>query len=207
MLQTLTRRAIFALAGAQAALFASGAHAAVATPRQTPGPFYPPPNQRPADTDWDLVKVAGRVREAGGEVLHLVGQVLDIGGEPVTDALVEIWQCDVNGRYHHSGDTGGGRPKDEDFQGFGAVRTDETGHYRFRTIKPVAYPGRTPHIHARVVPRKGAQLITQIYLLDEPLNDRDGIFRRLSPESQAAVTIDPIVRSDGDMEAGFNFVL
>ena len=207
MLNRITRRAAMALTGVGAFMFARPASASVATPRQTAGPFYPPPRMRPSDTDWDLVRVAGRVRAAGGEVLHLFGEVLDLDGTPVPNALVEIWQCDVNGRYHHDGDTGEGRPKDEGFQGFGAVRTGVDGTYRFRTIKPVAYPGRTPHIHARVVPPDGRELITQLYLLDEPLNDRDFIFRSLGEAGQAAVTIDPVTRGDGDLEAGFNFVI
>ncbi len=177
------------------------------TPEQTAGPFYPPPNQRPGDTDWDLVKVEGRVREAGGEVLHLAGSALDRGGAPLADALVEIWQCDSNGRYHHVGDRSSERPIDEGFQGFGAVRTDAEGRYRFRTIKPVAYPGRTPHIHARVVPRDGRELITQIYLEDHPLNRADWIFRSLGAKAQSAATIEPRRREDGDLEAGFDFIV
>ena len=153
------------------------------------------------------MKVAGQVREAGGQVLHLFGQVLNAEGEPLPDTLVEIWQCDVNGRYHHSGDTGEGRPLDTGFQGFGAVRTDADGGYRFRTILPVAYPGRTPHIHARVVPAGGRELITQIYLLDEPANQRDFIFRSLGAARQAAASIDPVEETDGTLRAGFNFVI
>src|SRR5690606_21546494 len=125
--------------------------AAVPTPEQTAGPFYPPPNQRPDDTDWDLVKIEGRVREAGGEIMHLAGRVLDRNGAPLAEALVEIWQCDASGRYHHVGDRSSDRQLDEDFQGFGTIRTDAEGRYRFRTIRPVPYPGRTPHIHARIV--------------------------------------------------------
>ena len=207
MLRTMTRRFALAMAGTAAALRVNPAHAAITTPAQTAGPFYPPPNERPADTDWDLVKVAGQVREAGGEVLHLFGQVLTVDGAPVPDALIEIWQCDVNGRYHHSGDSGEGRPLDTGFQGFGAIRTDAEGNYRFRTIRPVAYPGRTPHIHARILPPGGRELITQIYLLDEAANQRDFIFRSLGAAGQAAASIDPVRKPDGDLEAGFNFVI
>ena len=183
------------------------AAAAVRTPEQTAGPFYPPPRQRPGDTDWDLVKIEGRVREAGGEVMRLSGRVLDRGGAPLADALVEIWQCDANGRYHHLGDRSSERPLDADFQGFGAIRTDAEGRYRFRTIKPVPYPGRTPHIHARVVPEDGRELITQIYLEDHPLNRKDWIFRSLGATAQSAATIEPERRDDGDLEAEFDFIV
>ena len=186
---------------------AGRAAAAVPTPEQTAGPFYPPPNQRPEDTDWDLVKVEGRVREAGGDIMHLSGRVLDRGGAPLADALVEIWQCDANGRYHHVGDHSSERPLDEDFQGYGAIRTDADGRYWFRTIKPVPYPGRTPHIHARVVPRDGRELITQIYLDDHPLNRRDWIFRSLGAKAQSAATIGPERRDNGNLRAEFDFVV
>jgi protocatechuate 3,4-dioxygenase beta subunit len=183
------------------------AAAAIPTPEQTAGPFYPPPNQRPEDTDWDLVKVEGRVREAGGEVMHLSGRVLDRDDAAIADALVEIWQCDANGRYHHVGDRSSEPPLDEGFQGFGAIRTDAEGRYRFRTIKPVPYPGRTPHIHARVVPRNGRELITQIYLDDHPLNQKDWLFRSLGTRAQSATTIDPERRDNGDLQARFDFVV
>ena len=120
---------------------AGRAAAAVPTPEQTAGPFYPPPNQRPRDTDWDLVKVEGRVREAGGEVMHLSGRVLDRNAAPLADALVEIWQCDANGRYHHVGDRSSQRPLDEAFQGYGAIRTDAEGRYRFGRSDPFPIPG------------------------------------------------------------------
>ena len=199
------RRGVLALLGLVG--IAGRATAAVPTPEQTAGPFYPPPKQRPHDTDWDLVKIAGRVREAGGEVMHLSGRVLDRDGSPLADALVEIWQCDANGRYHHVGDRSSERPLDEDFQGFGAIRTDAEGWYRFRTIKPVPYPGRTPHIHARIVPQDGRELVTQIYLEDHPLNRKDWIFRSLGAGAQSAVTINPARRDDGDLQAEFDFVV
>jgi protocatechuate 3,4-dioxygenase, beta subunit len=202
--QRTGRRSVLAFLGFLG--IAGRAAAAVPTPEQTAGPFYPPPNQRPQDTDWDLVKMESRVREAGGEVLHLSGRVLDRDGAPLANALVEIWQCDANGRYHHVGDRSSDRPLDEDFQGFGAIRTDADGRYRFRTIKPVPYPGRTPHIHARVVPQNGRELVTQIYLDDHPLNRKDWIFRSLGAKAQSAATIDPERRDDGDLQAEFDIV-
>lgn len=207
MLKAVSRRVALAISGASMALAADPVRAAVQTPRQTEGPYYPRPVERVSDQDWDLVKVEGQVREAGGEVLWLMGQVLDTKGAPVPGVRVEIWQCDVNGRYHHPLDRGEGRPKDTGFQGFGAVETDAEGGYRFRTIKPVAYPGRTPHIHAKLIVPGRSELITQVYLLDEPQNQRDFIFRSLGASGRAAVSMDPVVRADGDLEAFFNFVV
>ena len=201
----IARRSVLTLLGLVG--LGGRAAAAVPTPEQTAGPFYPPPDQRPGDTDWDLVKVEGQVREAGGEVMHLSGRVLDRTGAPLPGTLVEIWQCDVHGRYHHIGDRSSERPLDEAFQGFGAVRTDAEGRYRFRTIKPVPYPGRTPHIHARVVPGDGRDLVTQIYLERHALNRRDWIFRSLGAGAQAAATIDPARGAEGDLQAEFDFVI
>ncbi|MEM1298824.1 MAG: protocatechuate 3,4-dioxygenase [Pseudomonadota bacterium] len=207
MFMAVSRRMALAVSGAAVALTTNPVEAAVRTPRQTAGPFYPEPEDRPADTDWDLVRVEGQVRAAGGDVMWLVGQVLDTSGVPVPGVRLEIWQCDVNGRYHHPRDAGEGRPKDTGFQGLGAVETDGVGSYRFRTIRPVAYPGRTPHIHARLIMPDGRELVTQIYLLDEPGNRGDFIFRSLGRRGQAAVSVDPVRREDGDLEAFFNFVI
>ena len=204
MIRSISRRMMLGLLGV--AVGASRARAAVATPPQTAGPFYPPPEQRFDDTDRDLVKIEGHVRQAGGEVLHLAGRVLDRGGRPVADAPVEIWQCDVNGRYLHQMDPQEGR-RDTAFQGYGRTRTDDEGRYRFRTIRPVPYPGRTPHIHARVARPDGSVLTTQIYLEGHPLNQSDFIFRRLGRRGQEAASIMPDRRADGDLEAAFDFVV
>ena len=203
--RTLLR--ILASAGAFLGLARPVAAALSPTPPQSTGPFYPPPADRFADTDWDLVKVAGRVRAAGGEVMHLSGRVLGGDGAPIAGALIEIWQCDANGRYLHSGDVSLTRARDPDFQGYGVTRTDRGGRYRFRTILPVEYPGRTPHIHARIQRPDGSELITQIYLADHPLNQGDFLFRRLGGAAQAAASIPPARRDDGDLEAGFDFVI
>ena len=181
---SMTRRTTL---GALAGLIAAPAQAAVPTPGQTEGPFYPRPSMRFADIDNDLVKIAGAVREAGGEVVHLNGRVLDRDGVPLAGARVEIWQCDANGRYMHTGDRSEA-PRDPAFQGFGHDIADDQGRYRFRTIKPVVYPGRTPHIHVKVL-LEGATLTTQFYTEGEPGNARDGIWRRLSDDERKAVAM------------------
>ena len=117
------------------------------TPKQMEGPFYP--DKLPLDTDNDLIIVNDELTPAVGEITHLTGRILDTQGEPLRNALVEIWQCDSNGAYLHSGTTNRER-RDAHFQGFGRFLTGSTGQYYFRTIKPVAYPGRTPHIHFKV---------------------------------------------------------
>jgi protocatechuate 3,4-dioxygenase beta subunit len=183
----LPRRVLLSAAAGAAALTLPrlAARAATITPRQAEGPFYPA--EPPAETDGDLVRVTGADARALGQVAHVMGRVLDRQGRPLPGALVEIWQCDANGRYLHPGDRGGRR--DLGFQGFGRALTDQGGGYRFRTIRPVAYPGRTPHVHVKVL-RGGSELLTtQMYVAGEPLNDRDGLYRRLDPGEREQVTV------------------
>jgi len=169
-----SRRALIVAAGASLLpLHPTLAAALIATPSQTEGPFYP--TALPADTDNDLVQVRGQAAQAMGTVLHLQGRVLDLNGRPVEGALVEIWQCDAQGIYDHPGQPGRER-RDSAFQGYGRMMAAD-GRYSFRTLKPVAYPGRTPHIHVRVATAGGGLLTSQFYIAGEPGNERDGIFR------------------------------
>ena len=158
------------------------------TPRATEGPFYPTPSMRRADVDNDLVRIMGAVRDAGGEVFHLRGRVLDVDGNPRPGLRVEIWQCDMNGKYLHTGDRQA-IDFDAAFQGFGHDITDADGAYEFRTIKPVTYPGRTPHIHVKVLEDGAELLTTQFYIAGHPANARDRIFGRLSDAAAAAVSM------------------
>jgi protocatechuate 3,4-dioxygenase beta subunit len=188
-LLSATRRSLMKLLAALplGSLASSPAGAALPTPSATEGPFYPPPSMRFADADNDLVKIEGAVKSAGGEVIFLKGRVLDQNGGPVTGARIEIWQCDVNGRYLHTGD-GQDAPRDQGFQGFGYVVTGADGSYAFRTIKPVPYPGRTPHIHVKVF-HGGNELTTQFYIAGHPQNAGDFLFRRMSADEQRAVSM------------------
>src|SRR6516162_8823038 len=143
------------------------------TPRQTAGPFYP--LAFPPDSDNDLVQITGHSGTAKGTVTHLTGRVLDPAGRGISGARVEIWQCDADGRYHYVHDEQADRPLDENFQGYGRTATDVGGAYRFRTIRPVPYPGRTPHIHFAVSAPDFPRFITQMYVSGEPRNERDGV--------------------------------
>jgi protocatechuate 3,4-dioxygenase beta subunit len=160
----------------------------VRTPAQTEGPFYP--NKLPLDTDNDLLIVNNTITPAVGEITYLSGRILDAKGDPVRNALVEIWQVDGNGAYIHTRDPR--RDKhDEHFQGFGRFLTASSGEYYFRTIKPVPYPGRTPHIHFKVRKNGKELLTTQCYVKGESRNDRDGIYKSIrDPKAREAVTVD-----------------
>lgn len=177
--RTLERRRVIAGGLALAAIPVQAAAALLPTPRQSEGPFYPP--SLPLDSDNDLVRVIGRDRPAAGVVTHVFGRLLDQAGRPVTGARVEIWQCDAFGRYHHPRDRGGGA--DPNFQGFGRMAVDGDGAFRFRTIKPVPYPGRTPHIHFAVAGPGIERLTTQMYIAGEPLNARDGLLNAVRDET------------------------
>lgn len=144
-------------------------HALTATPRQSEGPFYP--RIIPSDSDADLTVFNGE--RAPGEVMEMVGRLFNARGQPVSGGRIEIWHCDVNGVYAHVGQSA--LPG---FQGFGAVRTDASGGYRFRTTLPGIYPGRTRHIHVKVSAEDGQALTTQMYFPDEPGNERDGLLQR-----------------------------
>lgn len=182
----------------------------VKTPAQTEGPFYP--NKLPLDTDNDLLVVNENITPAVGEVTHLTGRILDAAGNPVKNAVVEIWQCDANGVYLHTADSGGKKDKqDKNFQGFGRFVTGSTGEYYFRTIKPVPYPGRTPHIHYKIKKGRKELLVTQMYVKGHPGNEKDGIWRGVRDEKQrAAITVDfEKVKGSkiGELSAKFDLIL
>lgn len=171
------------------------------TPRQTEGPFYPP--SEPADHDADLLRTGDR-RYAAGQAAWVQGQLTDTAGRPLAGAQVEIWQCDANGHYHHPGD---GARADPAFQGFGRQVVDASGRYRFRTIRPVAYAGRTPHIHVKV--RLGGRelLTTQLYVQGDPGNARDPLWRALrDPQDRDALTVRFAPGPDG-LQADFPIVV
>ncbi len=173
------------------------------TPSQTEGPFYP--LTLPLDQDNDLVQVEGQGGKALGKVLNLGGRVLGTDGRPAPGLRVEIWQCDANGVYHHPGDRRG--PSDPNFQGFGHTIADEKGGYRFRTIVPVAYPGRTPHIHVKILGSGVDVLTTQMYVAGNPENERDWLYQDLG-RARELVTVSLEPDDDGDgMRAMFDIVL
>lgn len=168
---------------------AQQAQALRSTPAQSLGPFYPRnASERPRETDADLLVLQGERVLSRGVPLYLSGRVRDPAGRPVADALVEIWQCDANAVYHHP--AGGAQSeRDPNFQGYGRAGTDADGRFHFRTIRPVPYPGRTPHIHLRVEARGRAALATQLYLADESGNARDFLYRQLSADERARITL------------------
>ena len=165
-----------ALAGSGALLSSKLAAAEAALPRtpgQILGPFYPL-GELPQTSD--LTKIAGRPGRAEGQVLNVMGRVLNLAGEPVRNARVEVWQANAHGRYSHPSDTNPA-PLDPNFEGAGVLTTDSDGRYRFKTTKPAAYPAgptliRPAHIHFQVSGRQD-RLVTQLYFEGDPYNEKD----------------------------------
>jgi protocatechuate 3,4-dioxygenase beta subunit len=206
----LRRRLVTGMAAAGAlGLAARLAEAArlIATPPQAKGPFYP--LELPLDRDNDLVHVDGRDGQAFGTVLDVYGQLLDEDGQPLPEVKVEIWQVNGYGRYHHRYDDQD-KPWDPAFQGYGQTLTDAQGGYRFRTVRPVAYPGRAPHIHFALSHSRFATFYTQMYLAGAPENARDfllGSVRDARARDSLIVALQP-ASAPGAQQAGrFDIVL
>ena len=178
------------------------------TPRQTEGPFYP--DHLPLDTDNDLIIVNDDITPAVGEITHLSGHILDSKGNPIRDALVEIWQVDNNGIYLHTG-SNNHAVRDRNFQGFGRFLTGSSGEYYFRTIKPTLYPGRTRHIHFAIKMKGREKWTTQCYVKGEPQNAKDRILNEitdLKAKESLIVDFSPVKGSRiGELAARFDIAL
>jgi protocatechuate 3,4-dioxygenase beta subunit len=213
----ISRRRFLNRIGITAASFASSqfllqrgafAEELIRTPRQTRGPFYP--DHLPLDTDNDLIIVNDDTTRAVGEITHLTGKILDANGNPIRNALVEIWQADAHGVYLHSHSNNGSN-RDRNFQGFGRFLTGSSGEYYFRTIKPVPYPGRTPHIHFAIKLKGQDEFATQCYIKNHPLNGRDFVLNSIRDDkARESVQVDfaPIPDSKiGELAAKFDVVM
>ena len=172
------------------------------------GPFYP--DKLPLDTDNDLLIINDAITPAVGTITHLTGKVLGATGKPLRNAFVEIWQVDSSGAYLHSGSDNKERA-DKNFQGYGRFLTDANGNYYFRTIKPVEYPGRTPHIHLGISKNGKRIFTTQLLVKGNPRNERDGLFRAIrDPKARETILVDfkPLADSKlGEHAANFDILL
>ena len=185
----------------------------ILTPKEISGPFYPIHDQ--ADKDVDLTVINGNSARAEGEIIYVRGQVLDDKCNPVAGALVEIWQANKWGRYHHESDPNPA-PLDPNFQGWGQAITNEEGNYSFKTIFPGAYPAspqwtRTPHIHFKLSKRGYHELITQMYFAGQELNETDLLIKRMPKEEREKLIV-KLEQAPANSEPGarlclFNIVL
>ncbi len=178
------------------------------TPNMTEGPFYP--DKLPLDTDNDLLVINDSITPAVGEITYLSGRVLTAAGNPINNAFVEIWQVDNTGAYLHK-DSNGAAKRDKNFQGYGRFLTSRKGEYYFRTVKPVSYPGRVPHIHFAVSINGHRVLTTQMLTRGHAANEKDGLFKQIrGKKERLAITAEykPIADSKfGELEASFDLVL
>jgi len=159
--------------------------------RMTDGPFYPPRSWRERWSDWDAdltrVQQVGAGRIAQGEHLGLEGRVLDTAERAIDGATIEIWQCDALAHYRHPSTEPTVDAVDEAFQGFGATLSEAQGQFRFRTIKPVPYPGRTPHIHVKLRHASFGEVTSQLFIAGDSGNARDFLWRSLSADDRAGL--------------------
>ena len=213
--ETISRRLFLGTASVgvigSATLFVPGVFAEqlMQTPRQTEGPFYP--DKLPLDTDNDLLIINDSITPAVGDITHLSGRILDRRGDPITNAVVEIWQVDNNAAYLHTKSDNFAK-RDRNFQGFGRFVTGSSGEYYFRTIKPVLYPGRlAPHIHFAVKVKGKEKFTTQCYIKGHPGNQTDSVIKAIKdPKSRELVIVDflPLKSSRvGELTARFDIVL
>lgn len=170
---------------------ASGAQARRAIAPMTEGPFYPPISwrERWPDQDADLSRIGTgtQARVARGEHLGVAFDVVDTAGRSIDRAEIEIWQCDALQAYRHPGVGRAAGHHDDAFQGFGMARSDGAGHARFRTIRPVPYPGRTPHIHVKLRHASFGEVTSQLFVAGDPGNARDFLWRSLARDDRAAL--------------------
>lgn len=196
----VTRRHFAVGAAAVASISAAKSPTLVATSAQDLGPFYP--IIRPADHDADLTRVEGRSGTAAGQPIQVLGRIVDLHGNPIRNAQIEIWQCNAAGRYAHPGDSGNPAALDPNFQGYARLASDADGQFKFRSVKPKDYDTpigrRTPHIHFDISGQR-ERLVTQMYFPGEPLNDVDFLLKNASPKE--SVIAEAIDRLSGDPQA------
>ena len=207
-----SRRGFLGAIGMGAAAFtARGAFAdeLEQTPRVQEGPYYP--TKLPLDTDNDLLIINDAITPAVGDVTHLSGRILDAKGDPIRNAIVEIWQCDRDGIYIRQHQESGEK-MDTNFQGFGRFLTGSTGEYYFRTIKPVPYTGRpAAHIHFKIWKDHKVLLTTECFVKGYAGNEKDGIYRRATASKggkMLPVDFVPVKDSRiGELAARFDLIL
>lgn len=150
-----------------------------ATTSQTVGPFF--------SIGLDRLRINNLACPGvSGERLTIEGRVLDGDGQPVPDAMIEIWQANAHGKYAHPEDTQA-KPLEPGFSGYGRVPTDDLGLFRFTTIKPGCVPGpggklQAPHLVLSVFMRGLLKrLVTRIYFPGEAANDSDLVLGLVEP--------------------------
>jgi protocatechuate 3,4-dioxygenase, beta subunit len=201
-----------ALTSAGFSIPGSLAEALTLTPQQTQGPFYPLANNIPLDKDNDLVQMNDHLTPASGVVTYVSGRVLDSSGNPIRNALVELWHADANGNYTYSTNSARNSAADPNFAGFGQFLTGSNGGYRFRTIKAGLYTGRARHFHWGItIPGQLSRFTTQTYWAGEAGNSSDSVLNGISNAQERAsviLTYSPVPgTTTGEVEAGWDIIM
>ena len=210
--QGLSRRHVLGMAIAAGGFTVSGALSSVfaealkRTPGEILGPFYPV--IRSVEKTADLTTLPGKPGRAAGQLMYVMGRVLNAQGQPLKGVRVELWQANTHGRYTHPSDTNPA-PLDPSFEGFAMQDTDAEGRYRFKTIKPGAYPAtptwmRPPHLHFEVT-GKINRMITQMYFPGEALNDKDLLLQNVRANKEGLIA--KVVPPTSDVEPDSRIVV
>src|SRR6266446_8489913 len=213
-IEHLARREILMMSAVLAGssmVFPPGLAAAEAALQRTPdqilGPFYP---LKELPQTPDLTKVSGRSGRAEGQVINVMGRVLNLAGEPVHDAKIEVWQANTHGRYTHPSDPNPA-PLDPNFEGSAVLTTDAEGQYRFKTIKPAAYPAgpnrmRPAHIHFQVSGRQD-KIVTQMYFENDPYNNADPFLNSVGGAERTELLVKKLLDPSPDFEPDSKLVI
>lgn len=221
----IDRRRFFksmALASAGFGLRGYLAEALTVTPQVTQGPFYPLAKNIPLDKDNDLVQLDDHTSLANGIVTYVTGRVLDINGNPIRGALVELWHADQGGNYLYSSSAVRNPAFDPNFAGFGQFLTGADGGYKFRTIKAGLYQGRTRHFHFGItVPGQLTRSTTQLFWNEVPrdlngnvwgtMNSNDMVLSGITNAAQRASVIKDFTpvpgTTTGEVETSWDIVM
>lgn len=181
----------------------------IPTPAEVEGPFYPVIDQQ--DKDFDLTKIEGRQGVADGEHIIIKGQITDVTGNPVENAVIDLWQANAKGRYRHPRDPNP-QPLDPNFQGWAIISSGKDGRFRFKTVKPGAYPAsgtwvRPPHIHFKISRRGYTSLITQMYFPGEKLNETDLLLRNQKASDRPLMIAESVGKEGNITIYQYNIVL
>ncbi len=201
----LTVGAGFLSSGFNTGMLKNNAAACTTTPIAELGPYAVMKYRKQADHDIDLTQIAGNAGIAAGQIITVSGRITDKNCNPIPAAVVEIWQANHYGKYHHEYDQST-YPDDPNFQGWGQAITNQQGGYKFKTIYPAPYGSRTRHIHFKVSANNYHELTTQLFFEGEERNKKDPILNIFTHEEQEQL-ICPVTEKHGIKEVRFNITL
>ncbi|MFZ9394752.1 MAG: hypothetical protein ACO25F_01675 [Erythrobacter sp.] len=198
----ISRRA-FTVGAIASAAAGSQALAQAITAESPLGPFFPTAYR--GETDADLTRIGGHANRAQGQVIEVMGRVLDRHGKPISGARLDIWQANTHGRYDHPQDPAV-MPLDPDFQGYASIHTNSDGSWKLTTIKPGSYASpighRPPHIHLDAQGASSRNILQMYFPEDAALNSKDRLYSALGDDAPTSVA-----KALGDHRYSWDIVL